>query len=229
MDLKSISLVIITGDGLRHRFFVNRLSEKFNVLGVVLEAKRPMPKGETDSEDRIIKEHFRERAEKEQWYFKGNDIFSILSDRLLMVANRESNSPEVFNWVRTFNPDYAILYGPSIIKDPLLSYFGRRMINMHLGLSPYYRGSGTNFWPLVNREPECVGVTIHLPILKVDAGDILKQGRPQPNVSDRCHDLGCKTIIRGTELMITCIEDFHKGIITPIPQNLEVGRVYRNF
>ena len=33
------------------------------------------------------------------------------------------------------------------------------MINVHLGLSPYYKGSATNFWPFVNNELQFLGVT----------------------------------------------------------------------
>ena len=39
--------------------------------------------------------------------------------------------------------------------------FPAACLNIHLGLSPYYRGAGTNFWPLVNGEPEYCGATIH--------------------------------------------------------------------
>ena len=68
---------------------------------------------------------------------------------------------------------------------------------MHLGLSPYYRGSGTNFWPLVDRLPECVGVTIHLAIPSVDAGPILTQVRPDIEPTDRAHEIGSRAIIAG--------------------------------
>ena len=97
---------------------------------------------------------------------------------------------------------------------------------MHLGLSPYYRGSGTNFWPLVNREPECIGATIHLAILKVDAGPVLAQIRPSVEIFDRCHDLGCKTIIAGTKLMAKALKDYHAGKIMPQAQSGK-GKLYK--
>ena len=102
--------------------------------------------------------------------------------------------------------EYIILFGSSIIKPPLLEFFNKKIINIHLGLSPYYRGSGTNFWPLVNNEPECVGATIHLAVLKVDAGSILAQARPESlSELDNSHDIGCKAIISGTKKMRECI------------------------
>ncbi|MEW6221793.1 MAG: formyl transferase, partial [Candidatus Hadarchaeota archaeon] len=136
------------------------------------------------------------------------------------------NSPEVFKWVTSLSPDYVILFGSGIIKDPLLSYYKNKMINMHLGLSPYYRGGGTNFWPLVNGEPECVGVTIHLATADVDGGPILSQERPDVEIGDGPHDIGCKTIIAGTDLMIKCIREYKRGRITPTPQK-PGGKLYK--
>ena len=34
-----------------------------------------------------------------------------------------------------------------------------KILNLHLGISPYYKGSGTNYFPLVNNEPQYVGAT----------------------------------------------------------------------
>jgi hypothetical protein len=48
------------------------------------------------------------------------------------------------------SPDLIISYGCSIIKRPLIEYFDKKFINIHLGLSPYYKEGGTNFWPFVN-------------------------------------------------------------------------------
>jgi methionyl-tRNA formyltransferase len=96
---------------------------------------------------------------------------------------------------------------------------------MHLGLSPYYRGSGTNFWPLVNGEPELVGTTIHLATLDVDAGAILKQVRPVITEGDRNHHIGCKAIIAGAEAMIEALSTYDQKQITPQPQ-ASGGKLY---
>ena len=111
-----------------------------------------------------------------------------------------------------------ILFGSSIIKDFLLSEYEGRIINMHLGLSPYYRGSSTNFWPLVDALPECVGVTIHHAVLKVDGGRILSQGRPDVNEGDVSHDFGCKSIIKGVQLLIQTLDMMKDRTVAGIAQ-----------
>ena len=217
---EKIKIVIITGDNLRHRYFANFLSTKFNVLGLISERKEIS----FNQSEGIIRKHFLERERKEEYYLGGNKEFR--TDNVLCVQAGQVNSYKVFDWVAGLNPDFLILYGSSIIKEPFLSHFKDRIVNMHLGLSPYYRGSGTNFWPLVNKEPECVGATIHLAILKVDAGPILAQVRPCPDISDRCHDLGCKTIVAGTELMAKVLKDYDSGEITPQSQSKK-GKLYK--
>jgi methionyl-tRNA formyltransferase len=98
---------------------------------------------------------------------------------------------------------------------------------MHLGLSPYCRGSGTNFWPLVFEQPECVGATIHLAVLSVDAGAILVQVRPDAEIGDRAHELGTKTIMAGAAALPRVLELFAAGQIAPRTQDLSRGRVFR--
>lgn len=222
-----ISLVVLTSVSNRHKFFVNTLAQHFNILGVVVEEKRPEQIGETEQEGETLKKHFDERRNAENKYFGQHEEFLVPENAVLRVPNGESNSEATFEWVKEKNPDFVILFGTSIIRDPLLSYYEGRMINIHLGLSPYYRGSGTNFWPLVNNEPECVGATIHLAILKVDAGSILAQVRPEVQEEDGSHDVGCKTIVAGAQAMIMCIEKYANKEITAEPQDLTGGRVYK--
>ena len=68
-------------------------------------------------------------------------------------------------------------------------------MNIHLGLSPYYRGAGTNFWPLVNGEPEYCGATIHILDGGVDTGPVIAHVRPEIAAGDGPHDIGNKTIV----------------------------------
>lgn len=223
----SIPVVFMTADSWRHRFVANYLIDHLNVVGVVCEQKRPLPQGETQEQDEVIKKHFIQRDQSEIEFFGAHRDFNIEPDKLLYVAHGESNTQKVFDWVKDKKPKYLVLFGTSIIKDPLLGFYENKVINMHLGLSPYYRGAGTNFWPLVFNEPECVGVTVHLATLKVDAGAILGQARPDIEMGDTNHEIGNKTIVAGAQLLTRCVIDYDKGIMRAQPQTLR-GRVFKN-
>jgi methionyl-tRNA formyltransferase len=123
-------------------------------------------------------------------------------------------------------PDVVLVFGTGILRDPLLSTFAGRIINIHLGLSPYYRGAGTNFWPLVNREPEYVGATIHYLDAGIDTGPILAHARPHIESGDGAHDLGNKTIVAAAEALLRAAEAHVAGTARAVPQ-WAGGRLYQ--
>jgi len=111
-----------------------------------------------------------------------------------------------------------LIYGTNLIRELLLSRFAGRMVNMHLGLSPYYRGTATNFYPLLNEEPEYVGVTIHLIDPGIDSGPILAHARPVIEPGDGPHTIGCKAIQAGIDKLIDVLPQWHRGERKPVPQ-----------
>jgi folate-dependent phosphoribosylglycinamide formyltransferase PurN len=223
MDLQ---IVIITGDQLRHDYFVDQLNAHFDVRGVVSESVY-QPRIEGEPEDiSDLRRHFEEREHAERRYFASSEQMTLPHNWLLRVPKGEANSDEVFEWIMSKEPHFLVLYGSGIISERLLKAFDQRTIKMHLGLSPYYRGSATNFWPLVNGEPELVGATIHLGTSDVEPGVILKQVRPKITTEDRNHDIGCKAIIAGIEAMIATIKDYAADKIKPQSQ-IEGGQLYQ--
>jgi methionyl-tRNA formyltransferase len=226
------STLIMTGDALRHKFVADTLADTLNVVGVVSEQKKAVDEArligkEVAEKSAVLLEHFAERDKKEQEYFGAHQQFCVRPQYVLSVPYGQANSDKAFEWIRARAPDYVLLFGSSLIKDPLLGYFGSRMINMHLGLSPYYRGSGTNFWPLADGTPECVGATVHLATAEVDGGAILGQVRPAMYEDDRSHDIGCKAIIAGARLFSVATVAYHKKSIVPRMQDDMVGKEFR--
>ena len=77
---------------------------------------------------------------------------------------------------------------------------------MHLGLSPFYKGSATLFWPFYFLEPQFAGVTFHKISKKVDAGDILHQCTPSLEYGDKIHTVSAKAVIEGTDSLLKLIK-----------------------
>src|SRR5690606_10372264 len=98
----------------------------------------------------------------------------------------------------------------SLIREPLLSAFQGRFLNVHLGLSPYYRGSGTNFWPLVNGEPEFVGATFMHIDAGVDTGEVIHQIRARIFPGDTPHQIGNRLIADMARVYAALIRDFDR-------------------
>lgn len=220
-------IVLITSNELRHIYFANQLAKQLNIAGIVTEKKASSVSdfsAFTKDDQSIIQKHFTDRNKAENALL---GECSFPESPLLELAHGGTNSARTLDWINEQEPDAIVLYGSSIIKEPILSEYEDKVINIHLGLSPYYRGSGTNFWPLVFNQPECVGGTIHLATPKVDAGNLLLQFRPDAAEGDGTQDLGTKVIIKGAELMPKVVNQYLSGKIIPQPQDLSIGRIFK--
>lgn len=81
--------------------------------------------------------------------------------------------------------DLFVVFGASYIRGPLCDALVERVaVNIHMGVSPQYRGSSTNFWPLYDRRPEFVGATIHRLTSGLDSGPILFHALPAAEAVD---------------------------------------------
>ncbi len=140
---------------------------------------------------------------------------------------RNINSAEVAQAIEAANPDAIIVSGGRILRDPVLRCASRYgMINMHPGLSPYYRGIACTFWSLYNEEPEYAGVTIHYLTAGIDSGDIILSGRPPLEESDTAASLECKVVELGHRLVLQALELLAQGRAPRVPQ-WEQGRLFQ--
>lgn len=187
-----MKLVVLTSNSIRHKFVANSLSKYANDTLIVSESKNldSIDVEKAQNPD-IVTNHFLQRHQTEKFFFPNNDFFN---SKTIPLVYKEVNLPYVYEVIKNFNPDLMICFGSSIIKDPLLSLITGRLVNLHLGMSPYYRGAGTNFWPFVNNELEYVGSTIHHIDAGVDSGDIICHVTPEFEIGDNVHTVGCKVI-----------------------------------
>ena len=81
--------------------------------------------------------------------------------------------------------DFIIVFGASYIKPPLVDILIEKgAINIHMGVSPYYRGAACNFWALYDGNADLVGATIHKLAHGLDNGGILFHALPKPIATD---------------------------------------------
>jgi methionyl-tRNA formyltransferase len=86
---------------------------------------------------------------------------------------------------RALSADHIIVFCASYIKGALVDrLIDRGALNIHMGISPYYRGSSCNFWALYDGNPDLVGATIHLISKGFDSGSMLYHARPKAEPTD---------------------------------------------
>ena len=142
--------------------------------------------------------------------------------------------PDSIEKMRAVEPDLGVVLGTNILKENVFALPRLGSINIHQGLTPYYRGGPPVFWELFNGESE-VGLTVHFVAAKVDTGDVIAQDK-LPLVYDHSYGLNYEAFIadyrerlyaRAAELVPQTIQLIAEGSVTPIPQNIELGKRYR--
>ena len=169
-------IALLTSNHHRHRYFANYLGGHLPVEVVVSERKvaEPTSVGNGESEDRLLQAYFAQRLKAEQEILEGGESFSLPPGvEVLETEPASINAPEVLERLTARSVDTLGVFGTSLLKEPLLSAFCGRIVNIHLGLSPYYRGAGTNFWALYNEDLHLAGATIHYIDAGVDTGEII--------------------------------------------------------
>lgn len=208
----------------RHNFVANALAERLPIAGVWQEEKSfdPLRYAGTPAEADVIRRHFDARDASENDYF--SDAARVRgSSRTLPPGG--CNDPVEIEAMKRAEPDVVLVFGTSLLKPALVDMFPGRILNIHLGLSPLYRGAGTNFWPLVNREPECCGATIHFLDAGIDSGPIIAHVRPDIRSGDGPHDIGNRTIVAAADALAAAAFAHVKSLIRGVPQSGD-GRLY---
>jgi hypothetical protein len=81
--------------------------------------------------------------------------------------------------------DVFVVFGSSYIRGPLCDRLvERRAVNIHMGVSPQYRGSSCNFWAMYDGNPDLVGATLHLLTAGLDSGPMIRHALPPADVTD---------------------------------------------
>lgn len=87
------------------------------------------------------------------------------------------NDEETIKIIVNCNPDIVIVNGTRIISKHVLESVQAPIINMHMGITPKYRGVHGAYWALVNDDAENCGVTVHMVNQGIDTGDVIRQKR----------------------------------------------------
>ncbi len=223
-----MKLLAITSNQLRHKYVINELIKNFDVIAVFAEEKAFHPENAAinDDDKEIIKDHFKMRDLAEIKYFGENTEFNIENDKVFMLQRGEINEPHIVKKMESLAPDGIAVFGSGILKKPIIDICPNKIFNIHLGLSPYYRGSGTNFWPFINEEPEYAGITIHYIDEHVDTGKIIHQDYSIIERKDSFHDIGCKTIIRAAELFVRTFKELENNTLSDGFTQREKGKLF---
>ena len=217
--------IVLTSTMRRHQYVANVIAAGAEVACVWQEEKsfEPMRYATNAADEEVIRTHFASREAAEEAYFGAHD--RVLAPVRRVPPGGCNDAAEIAA-MRSARPDVVLVFGTGLLRQTVIDAFAGRIINIHLGLSPYYRGAGTNFWPLVNGEPEYCGATIHFLDAGVDTGPILAHVRPAMAASDGPHDVGNKVIVAAAAAQLAAARAHVDRPLVGVPQ-AGGGRLYK--
>lgn len=181
-----MKILLFTSNNPRHLSLVERSAEIADEVFVVQECTTVLPGKVQDfyNKSPVMQDYFSrviaaENAVFGRPRFLPKNVFQLP----LRMGDVSLICPDTFN--RALEADFVIVFGASYIRPPLVDLLlQRRAVNIHMGISPYYRGSACNFWALYDGRPDMVGATIHLLSRGLDNGPILFHVRPAIRAED---------------------------------------------
>lgn len=205
-----MKVLLLTGSHPRHFYVVNEL-KKYGLISAHLIEEReeflPQPPIDISDIDRSnFIRHFLERDEAENKHFV--NLNNQLEDiPVFHTSLQDLNSVKTLNWIREQKFDLAITYGVHKIENEVLSALGEYAWNIHGGLSPWYKGNITLFWPFIMLKPNWAGMTIHKLSSRLDAGDIVHHAVPILEYGDGIHDVACKAVKAVTQDIVNILKN----------------------
>lgn len=178
-----MKISVLTGNQPRHLSLVHALSEVSDSIFAVTEEAGPKPSEKPDAPP-IMKEYFGEVDASEQKVFGRIETLPSKVQHLAL-GKGELNTVSHDSLAPVFESQLVLVYGTSFIRAPLVQkLIEREAINLHIGLSPYYRGSACNFWALHDGRADLVGATIHRLTAGLDSGPMLFHALPAVQAYD---------------------------------------------
>ncbi|MCB9800523.1 MAG: hypothetical protein H6757_07185 [Candidatus Omnitrophica bacterium] len=236
-----ISVAILTSKGYRHSYFCHELAKHFRIKGIFIDDRyhfsdrlktllkthglNPIRLFKTISLKRKIRPFERRDALTEKNFFTGLMPDEEFPHAVPVYYRQNPNDPQTRKMLQELAPDVVAVFGTRLIKDSILETAKYGALNIHTGLSPYYRGGQCTFWCLYHGDVRHVGVTIHHLTRKIDGGDIIVTAQPEIISTDTVRSIECKLVQLGTQKMIAAIENLVEGTADRVVQT-EKGKLF---
>ncbi len=189
-------VTLFTSNQPRHINLANKLASIADTVYCVQECNTVSP-GKVDDffkKTPVMKEYFEKVIEAERSLF-GEPTFSKPNVRTLSLKAGDINRVDAETLRLALSADVFVVFGASYIKGWLIEFLvNNNAINIHMGLSPYYRGSSCNFWAMFDNNPGYVGATIHKLSTGLDSGDMLFHCLSRPQHGENCFQFTMRSV-----------------------------------
>lgn len=234
-----MSIVLVTGSGAEHRYVANTILAEHDVAAILVcdpprrrSWARVLQKSPLRFADKALKAlYLKMIGDRETRTRSLRKVLGDASDGFarpdLVVPVGKPRDGLLAKEVARIKPDIIAVYGTGIIDDDVLRMAQRVALNMHTGLSPWYRGVSCAVWPIIDMKPDMVGATVHECTSDVDGGRIFFRQAARIAPDDDLHAVFARAVAVGAAGYARVIADAKAGTLTGEPQDLSVGKEYR--
>lgn len=203
-----MKITVFTSNQARHTSLLETLAGFADEVWAVRECNTVFP-GQVDDffkRSPTMQTYFGHVLEAERHVF-GEPRFTPANVHQLPVKMGDLNKVPMTCLAPALDSDVYVVFGASYIKGPLIDFLvSKRCFNIHMGTSPYYRGSSTNFWCLYDERPEYTGATIHMLTKGLDSGPMLFHAFP-PSVAQGPFRIGMMSVKAAHEAFAARVAD----------------------
>ena len=218
-----MKIAVFTGCQPRHITLVEHLASMAEQVYACVEVNTLFPGQIEDffQATEVMRSYFDQMRAAEQAEF-GVPRFLPINVRTLAIKSGDLNRIDVSAYQQALDADLIVVFGASYIRAPLVDHLvERRALNLHMGTSPYYRGSSCNFWALYDGRPDYVGATVHLLSRGLDSGSILCHALPSPNDGEHLDGfaLGMRAVRKAFDVLMGLVKDDGWRSLDSVPQD----------
>ena len=211
-----MTITVFTRDSARHIALVNKLATVTNAVHAVIESSPPSVHAPPKSQ--VMTEYFSRVQQAEDHIFgSGITLDSRVNTQLIAPGQLNQLTPQQLQ--ATLETDHVVVFGSSYIKGWLAdALIEKNAINLHMGISPQYRGSACNFWALFDNNPHLVGATIHRLAKSLDTGSVIQHVRPEFTGQNLFH-FSMQAVATGHDAFADLILNNKLQSVIPEPQD----------
>ena len=170
-----MKITVFSSNQPRHISLAKELGKFADEVFLISEVNTVFP-GQIDDffkKTDVMQRYFANVISSEKKVF-GDIEFLPSNIRTLSIKSGDLNRLDRSQLEEALHSDVYVVFGASYIKGWLIDFLVHKgALNIHMGISPFYRGSSCNFWALYDNNPSYVGSTIHMLSKGLDSGDML--------------------------------------------------------
>ncbi len=222
-----MKITVFTSNQPRHISLIKDLAAIADEVYAIQECNTVFP-GKVDDffkKSEVMQDYFANVIRAERDVF-GGLTFLPSNVKSMALKMHDLTKLDIESLKPALESDVYVVFGATYIRKPLINILvENKAINIHMGVSPYYRGSSCNFWALQQGNYDLVGSTIHMLSKGLDSGAMLFHALPKP-VGDEPFVFGMKAVRAAHKSLVKTIASGELFDMQPVVQDREMEISY---